>query len=259
MKFGAQIFAPCRVTALSGGNQPHVVLEDATRVDTTAIIIATGAQYRSLPLPRWQDFQLTGGIQYAATELEGRHCAGQPVTVLGGANSAGQAALYLASHGCGVNLVVRGPRLADKMSDYLVQRVMAHSAITVRTATELTALHGDNTLTAVSLADRSSGRSFVEPTTTVFCFIGAVPATDWLRNLARDRSGFLYTDSFLPSDLDPSWTEAGRLPLAFESSQPCVFAVGDVRHGSMKRVAAAVGEGAGAVASVHAARAADRR
>jgi thioredoxin reductase (NADPH) len=259
MKFGAQILAPCRVTALSGGNQPHVVLEDATRVDTAAIIVATGAQYRSLPLPRWQDFQQTGGIQYAATELESRHCAGQPVTVLGGANSAGQAALYLASHGCGVNLVVRGPRLADKMSDYLVQWVMAHSAITVRTATELTALHGDDTLTAVSLLDRPSGRSFVEPTTTVFCFIGAVPATDWLCNLARDRAGFLYTESLLPPNLDPSWTEAGRLPLAFESSQPCVFAVGDVRHGSMKRVAAAVGEGAGAVASVHAARAADRR
>ena len=201
MKFGAQIFAPCRVTALSGGDQPHVVLEDATRLETTAIIVATGAQYRSLPLPRWQDFQLTGGIQYAATELESRHCAGQPVTVLGGANSAGQAALYLASHGCGVNLVVRGPRLADKMSDYLVQRVMAHSAITVRTATELTALHGDDTLTAVSLLDRSSGRSFVEPTTTVFCFIGAVPATDWLCNLARDRAGFLYTDSLLPPNL----------------------------------------------------------
>jgi thioredoxin reductase (NADPH) len=133
------------------------------------------------------------------------------------------------------------------------------SAITVRTTTELTALHGDDTLTAVSLLDRSSGRSFVEPTTTVFCFIGAVPATDWLCNLARDRAGFLYTESLLPPNLDPSWTEAGRLPLAFESSQPCVFAVGDVRHGSMKRVAAAVGEGAGAVASVHAARAADRR
>jgi len=260
MKFGAQIFAPCRVTALSGGNLPHVVLADGTRVDTTAIIVATGAQYRSLPVQRWEDFQQNGGIQYAATELESRRCVGQPVTVLGGANSAGQAALYLASRECGVNLIIRGPRLADKMSDYLVQRVTDHPAITVRTATELTALHGDDTLTAVSLLHRPSGRSFVEPTTTLFCFIGAEPATDWLSNLARDRSGFLYTDSFLQrSDLHPSWAESGRTPLAFESSEPCVFAVGDVRHGSMKRVAAAVGEGASAVASVHAARAARGR
>jgi thioredoxin reductase (NADPH) len=257
MKFGAQIFAPCRVTALSGGSQPHVVLDDGTIVDTTAIIVATGAQYRSLPLQRWHDFQRNGGIQYAATELQSRHCAGQPVTVLGGANSAGQAALYLASRKCGVNLVIRGPRLADKMSDYLVQRVTAHPAIAVHTATEVTALHGDDRLSAVSLLHRPSGRSFVELTTTLFCFIGAVPATDWLSNLARDRSGFLYTDSFLQhSDLNPNWTESGRPPLAFESSEPCVFAVGDVRHGSMKRVAAAVGEGASAVASVHAARAA---
>ena len=109
MKFGAR-YSPPAASPRCRGNQPHLVLEDATRVDATAIIVATGAQYRSLPLPRWQDFQLTGGIQYAATELESRHCAGQPVTVLGGANSAGQAALYLASHGCGVNLVVRGPR-----------------------------------------------------------------------------------------------------------------------------------------------------
>jgi thioredoxin reductase (NADPH) len=260
IKFGAQIFAPCRVTALSGGNQPYVVLEDSTRVDTSAIIVATGAQYRSLPLPRWQDFQRIGAIQYAATELETRHCAGQPVTVLGGANSAGQAALYLASRGSSVTLVIRGSGLRDKMSDYLVQRVMAHPAITVRTTTELTALHGDDTLTAVSLLHHPSGRAFIEPSTTLFCFIGAVPATDWLSSLARDESGFLYTDSSLPAhDLHSSWTDSGRPPLAFESSQPCVFAVGDVRHGSMKRVAAAVGEGSSAVASVHAARAAQRR
>ena len=157
-----------------------------------------------IPLPAaatLAGFSADRGHPVRGDGAESRHCAGQPVTVLGGANSAGQAALYLASHGCGVNLVVRGPRLADKMSDYLVQRVMAHSAITVRTATELTALHGDDTLTAVSLLDRSSGRSFVEPTTTVFCFIGAVPATDWLCNLARDRAGFLYTDSLLPPNL----------------------------------------------------------
>ncbi|MDT5047303.1 MAG: thioredoxin reductase [Mycobacterium sp.] len=260
MKFGAQIFAPCRVTALAGGNQPYVVLEDGTRIQTTAIIVATGAQYRSLPLDRWQEFQRSGAIQYAATELESRDCAGQPVTVLGGANSAGQAALNLTAHQCPVNLVIRGTRLGDKMSDYLAQRVLAHPAITVRTATEITALHGNETLTAVSLLDRSSGRSSIEPTTTLFCFIGAVPATDWLSNLARDPSGFMYTDAALrSSDRRHGWTDRARRPLAFESSQPCVFAVGDVRCGSMKRVAAAVGEGASAVASVHAARAALHR
>jgi thioredoxin reductase (NADPH) len=146
------------------------------------------------------------------------------------------------------------------MSDYLAQRVLAHPAITVRTATEITALHGNETLTAVSLLDRSSGRSSIEPTTTLFCFIGAVPATDWLSNLARDPSGFMYTDAALrSSDRRHGWTDRARRPLAFESSQPCVFAVGDVRCGSMKRVAAAVGEGASAVASVHAARAALHR
>jgi thioredoxin reductase (NADPH) len=146
------------------------------------------------------------------------------------------------------------------MSDYLAQRITAHPAISIRTATELTALHGYDTLTEVSLMHHPSGRSLVEPTTTVFCFIGANPVTDWLPNLARDRSGFLYTDSSLrPLDLNPSWAVSGRTPLAFESSELCVFAVGDVRHGSIKRVAAAVGEGASAVASVHAARAAQGR
>ena len=253
-KFGARLFSPCEVATLeSGGERLRVVLTDGTAFNTRAVVVATGAHYRSLPLDRWDDFA-GAGIYYAATQLESRDLEHKPVAVLGGANSAGQAALFLASRECRVDLVIRAGDIAAGMSNYLVERILAEPRIAVHTSTEITGLSGDTSLAAITLADRSSGAERQSACSALFCFIGATPATDWLSGLATDDDGFLRTDVRLTADdLDGVWQSLGRDPLPFETSVPAVFAAGDVRHGSMKRVAAAVGEGASAVASVHAA------
>jgi thioredoxin reductase (NADPH) len=251
-KFGARLFSPCEVETLdSGCERLRVVLTDGTAFNTRAVVIATGARYRSLPLDRWDDFE-GAGIYYAATALETRDLDDKPVAVLGGANSAGQAALFLASRECHVNLVIRGADIGAGMSSYLVERILAEPRIIVHTSTEITGLSGEASLNGITLADRGSGAVRDHACSALFCFIGATPATDWLEGLATDENGFLRTDVRLtPDDLDGVWAALGRDPLPFETSVPAVFAAGDVRHGSMKRVAAAVGEGASAVASVH--------
>jgi thioredoxin reductase (NADPH) len=215
------------------------------------MIIATGARYRTLSLKGWEKF-VAAGIYYAATELEARGCAGEPVTVVGGANSAGQAALFLASSERLVTLAVRGPDLAAKMSQYLTDRILADPRIEVLAATEVTALEGEHALERITLTHGPTGDEETRACRGLFCFIGAEPATRWLTRVALDRNGFVRTDVQLtPDDLDGTWTALGRSPLPFETSVPAVFAVGDVRKGSMKRVASAVGEGASAVSSVH--------
>jgi thioredoxin reductase (NADPH) len=247
LKFGAHLASPCGVVALrQEGNRHVVTLLDGTEIPSRAVIVATGAAYRNLPLDRWEDF-VGAGIYYAATELEARGIAGQPVTVVGGANSAGQAAIYLAERAGHVRLVVRGPDLSAGMSNYLVERIHADSRITVQTSTEVTALHGDRRLQHVTLTDRKGGVDEACACFGLFCFIGATPATDFLTGIRLDSDGFVLTDV----QLGPSPGPTGRLALPFETSVPGVFAVGDVRLGSMKRVAAAVGEGASAVRSVH--------
>jgi thioredoxin reductase (NADPH) len=252
IKFGAQISAPCEIEALdTDGEQLAAVLGDGTRVDARAVIIATGARYRTLALEGWDKFE-GAGIYYAATDLEARGCSGEPVTVLGGANSAGQAALYLASSDRVVTLAVRGPDLSAKMSQYLVDRILADPRIDVRVATAVTCLGGEATLERITLTDQPTGDEETRDCRGLFCFIGAEPATSWLTRIALDRNGFIRTDAQLTAeDLDGTWATLGRSPLPFETSVPGVFAAGDVRHGSMKRVAAAVGEGASAVSSVH--------
>jgi thioredoxin reductase (NADPH) len=239
-------------------------LEDGTEMAARAVVVATGARYRSLPLDRWSDFE-GAGIYYAATEIEARTHANGRVAVVGGANSAGQAALFLAGHGSRVSLLVRGPQLRAGMSAYLADRVLAHPHIDVYTGTEVAGLHGTDHLEAISLRSnkrggrdegtREDGELAQYPCAGLFCFIGAAPATDWLSGLAVDDKGFLRTDAQLhEEELDRGpWPDLGRRPLPFETSEPQVFAAGDVRSGSMKRVAAAVGEGASAVSSVHAA------
>jgi thioredoxin reductase (NADPH) len=220
-------------------------------VASKAVIIATGARYRTLPLEGWEKFE-AAGIYYAATELEARGCAGQPVTVIGGANSAGQAALFLASSDSPVTLAIRGPDIAAKMSRYLVDRILADPRIEVRAATEITRLEGEHAIERITLTDRPTGNEEARTCRGLFCFIGATPATGWLSRVAMDHSGFVRTDVQLtPEDLDGTWAALGRSPLPFETNVPAVFAAGDVRHGSMKRVASAVGEGASAVSSVH--------
>ncbi|WP_250035105.1 FAD-dependent oxidoreductase [Paractinoplanes maris] len=245
LKFGAHLASPCGVEAMRRSDQGHVLtLVDGTEVETRAVLIATGAAYRNLPLDRWPDF-VGAGIYYAATELEARAVAGLPVTVIGGANSAGQAAIYLARHAGHVTLAVRGSDLTTGMSSYLVERIRADPRITVRTSTRVTALAGEHRLEEITLASGPDGEGC--GCFGLFCFIGATPATGWLTDVALDEKGFVPTDV----QLGDRWTGIGRGPLPFETSVPGVFAAGDVRWSSMKRVAAAVGEGASAVRSVH--------
>jgi thioredoxin reductase (NADPH) len=251
-KFGAEISSPCQVVSLDcGDGHLHLTLSSGDVVDTRSVVLATGASYRKLPLDGWDRFE-GGSIFYAATEIEARSCAQEPVAVVGGANSAGQAAIFLADRGSRVHLVVRGSRLDLGMSQYLVARVHAHPGIDVHTGSEITALHGDDRLDGVTVASPDHPDGVRRDCTALFCFIGARPATEWLQGVVVDDDGFIVTDQGLqPDDLCDMWALLGRAPLPFETSIPGVFAAGDVRAGSMKRVAAAVGEGASAVRSVH--------
>jgi thioredoxin reductase (NADPH) len=250
LKFGAQLASPCEIVALDVDEHVHVVLADGTNIPARALIVASGARYRSLPLERWDEF-VGAGIFYAATELEARACAGGPVTVVGGGNGAGQAAIYLASCDCDVTVAIRSPEIESKMSRYLVDRLLANPRIAVRAGTEVVGLDGERVLESISLRG-PDGDVQEQPCSGLFCFIGAEPATGWLTGVALDERGFVRTDVQLSSsDLGETWSALGRAPLPFETSVPGVFAAGDVRQGSMKRVAAAVGEGASAVRSVH--------
>lgn len=251
-KFGARLNSPCVVSAINtDAGQLIVVLADGTRIATRAVVVATGAIYRTLPLPRWTEFEGVG-IYYAATDLEVRACTPNPVAVIGGANSAGQAALHLAGKNSPVDLIVRAGDLRKNMSAYLAERITAHPRITVHLRAEVVGLHGEHHLDEITVLDTSSGARQTMACQGLFCFIGAAPATDWLRGIRLDSKGFIRTDAELTDGmLDASWQHLGRRPLPFETSIPGVFAVGDVRARSMKRVAAAVGEGASAIRSAH--------
>ncbi|HEU0181167.1 MAG TPA: FAD-dependent oxidoreductase [Agromyces mariniharenae] len=246
-KFGVRVFAPCEVAGLEGsGDALTLTLADGRLVQARSVVITTGAQYRTLDLDRWNEFE-GAGIFHAATSLELRQVIDAPVVVVGGANSAGQAALYLSANGCSVRLVVRADSLSSQMSSYLVDRLADDPRIQVHTRTRVAALHGGDTLEQVTL---EGGTDATVDCRGLFCFIGAEPATDWITDLDRDEDGFVRTGDDVRS-LGPAWAALQRSPLPFETSLPRVFAAGDVRRGSMKRVAAAVGEGSSAVASVH--------
>ena len=250
-KFGAFLSSPCTVTSMreEGG---HLVLRlsDGTDVAGRAVIAATGARYRRLGVDRLEDFE-GNGVYYAATEMEGRLCAGSPVIVIGGGNSAGQAAVFLADSGSPVSVVIRGADLGKSMSRYLVDRIEAHPGIDVYTNSQVTHLEGEKILSSVRIT--GTGGDVEMPCSGLFSLIGADPCSDWLSGCATlDQQGFVVTDLSLDDDdLDETWQTLGRQPLPFETSQPGLFAVGDVRSGSTKRVAAAVGEGSAAVRSVH--------
>jgi thioredoxin reductase (NADPH) len=250
-KFGAHLSAPCAGVSLREEAGHLVVrLSDGTDVAGRAVIVATGARYRRLEAERLEQFE-GNGVYYAATDMEARMCGTEPVIVAGGGNSAGQAALFLAGFGCPVTIVIRGGDLGRSMSRYLVDRIEAHPAIRVRTDTTITALDGDRALRSVRLQDKEGEGAAV--CAGLFSFIGADPGSGWLSGCAAlDDRGFVLTDRALSTDdLDERWTALGRGPLPFETSQPGLFATGDVRSGSMKRVAGAVGEGSSAVRSVH--------
>ncbi len=250
-RLGARLNAPCRATALRSDGDFHVVvLEDGSEIPTRAVIVASGARYRRLPVDDLERFE-GAGVYYAATDLEARVCSGQDVVVIGGGNSAGQAAIYLAQQGSPVTLAIRGDNLGKDMSHYLVDRIESDPRITVARTTQVRALAGESHLATVVLEHTPTGARRTLACSGLFCFIGAEPATAWLGGeVALDADGFVLTDRSLPEAVVRT-SFAGREPLLFETSVMGVFAVGDVRHGSMKRVAAAVGEGSSAVRLVH--------
>ena len=251
-RLGAWLVSPCQVSGLRVEHGFHVVsLDDQSEVPARAVIIATGARYQRLAISNLEQFE-GNGVYYAATDLETRSCGGSEVVVVGGGNSAGQAAIYLSQGGSTVSIVIRRPDLSDSMSRYLIDRIAADPNIEVLPNTEVRALEGDGHLEYVVLEHSPTGDRDLKECVALFCFIGAEPATSWLQGaIGLDEKGFVLTDRFLPArTLDhPLFVE--REPLPFETSAPGVFAVGDVRSGSMKRVAAAVGEGSSAVRAVH--------
>jgi thioredoxin reductase (NADPH) len=251
-KFGANLTVPCTAESLHNKAGHLVVrLTDGSEVAGRAVIAATGAAYRRLEASRLSEFE-GNGVYYAATEMESRMCGIAPVVVVGGGNSAGQAAIFLSQSGCDVTLVIRGSDLKKDMSRYLTERIEANPRIALRTRTTVVALEGDETLRALRLRD-PEGEAVVE-CAGLFSFIGADPSSGWLSGCAAlDEQGFVLTDLSLTVDhLHDGWETLRRLPLPFETSHPGLFAVGDLRSGSTKRVAAAVGEGSAAVRSVHA-------
>jgi thioredoxin reductase (NADPH) len=251
-RLGARLNAPCEVAGLRPGATFHtLLLADGSEIPTRSVIIATGAHYRRLALPDLERFEGTG-VYYAATPIEVRNCSKHAVVVVGGGNSAGQAALYLSQEGSRVSIVIRRETLEATMSRYLIARIEADPAIEVLGCTEVRELVGDDLLARVVLEHTPTGDRRTVGCAGLFCFIGAEPATSWLQDVvALDDAGFVFTDRELPDDIAGGPAFAARAPLPYETSVPGVFAVGDVRHGSLKRVAAAVGEGSSAVRSVY--------
>jgi thioredoxin reductase (NADPH) len=248
MRLGARLNAPCEVAGLRAEAGFHaVVLRDGSEIPTRAVIVASGAEYRRLAVDDLERFE-GAGVYYAATDLEARVCAGTPVLVVGGGNSAGQAAIYLAENDCLVTIAIRREDLTHSMSQYLIERIDADPRIELMTRVEVRRLIGDDRLEQVTLRHTATSQEQTMRCSGLFCFIGARPATAWLGDtVLLDRGGFVLTDRQLPEA--PAGGRSGALP--FETSVPGVFAAGDVRHDSMKRVAAAVGEGSSAVRSVH--------
>jgi thioredoxin reductase (NADPH) len=252
-RFGARSAVPETARALSFEDGYHVVeLDGGERLRARTVVLATGASYRRLNVARLADFE-GAGVYYAATQVEAQMCSGEPVVVVGGGNSAGQAAVFLARQVSRVELLLRGGDLAAGMSRYLVDQVQATPSIEVHLHTEVRDLHGDGALEAITVEQTSAGTTRAVDTRALFVFIGADPCTGWLGHaLAIEQDGFVLTGQDLQlTHLDPADDGRQRAPLPLETSRPGVFAVGDVRSGSIKRVASAVGEGAMAVRLVH--------
>ena len=226
-----------------------IALNDGGTVNGRAVVIATGAQYRKLDVPdleRWE----SDGVYYAATTLEAQTCFGDPVLVVGGGNSAGQAALTLAKRAASCKLLIRGGDLAKSMSRYLINEIEQCGRVEVETYGEVVELLGEGSLETAVVADPRTGERREIDAKAVFVLIGAEPHTGWLRGLlAMDGHGFLLTGREIPQDSLEAY--GGEQPLFLETSWPGVFAVGDVRSGSIKRCASAVGEGSMAVSLVH--------
>lgn len=254
MKFGATISLPIRATGLDTSRHPFAVRFCAEEnrehaVQARAVVIASGATYRTLAVENARDFD-NSGVYYAATALEGDLCSLEEAIVVGGGNSAGQATVFLSSRARHVHLLIRRESLVDTMSEYLIGRILSSERITLHPHTEIVELEGDRHLEAVTWRNLITGKCERRPIRHVFLMIGAKPNTDWLQGaLQTDDKGFLLTGENVKKEV--GWP-LERPPMSLETSQPGVFAVGDVQSGSTKRVASAVGLGAISVSQVHA-------
>jgi thioredoxin reductase (NADPH) len=248
-KFGAHLSVPTPVSRLAFDSAYTVVhLDGNETVTAKCLLIATGADYRRLGVEGSERFEGTG-VYYAATLAEAQLCGGYEVVVVGGGNSAGQAAVFLAGHASRVLLLLRGDDLYKRMSSYLARRIEQTANIDLVCNTTMLRMNGETHLRSVDLVDSKTGEERTVETPGVFSFIGAEPRTSWLPpEIERDSKGFVQTGADLARS--PHWTSA-RQPFLLETSRPNVFAAGDVRSGSVKRVASAVGEGAMAVQFVH--------
>ena len=242
-KFGARLAVSRMVVGLDCERLPYQLrLDDGQSIAATTVVVATGARYRKLDVPNYDRFE-GQGVYYAATAMEAQLCAGEDVVVVGGGNSAGQAAVFLARTAAHVHILVRGNGLAATMSDYLVQRIASSPKITVHARTEISALEGDHLLRQVTWTNRDSGAVSTHRIGSVFVMIGAEPNTEWLNGcLDLDGKGFIKTGKN---------AEGGALASPFATTRAGVFAVGDVRSGSVKRVASGVGEGSVVVQAIH--------
>ncbi|HEY2462667.1 MAG TPA: FAD-dependent oxidoreductase [Steroidobacteraceae bacterium] len=241
MKFGTRFAMPRRVAALERFEDASfcATFDNGQHVRAKAVVVATGVQYRRLPIARLAEFE-GAGIYYAATEMEARYSKGTDAVIIGGGNSAGQAAMFLSRSARCVRVLVRGASLAASMSSYLSSRLEADPGIAIEYGAEVSALHGTDHLEAVSIRDVETGATRIFETRALFIMVGAAPNTQWLSGLVKlDEKGFVITGS-----------GEGTASSPFATSRPGIFAVGDVRAGSVKRVASAVGEGSVAISKV---------
>jgi thioredoxin reductase (NADPH) len=240
MKFGTRFAMPRRVAKLERLSDGAfcATFDDGERVRGGAVIVAAGVQYRRLPIDRLEALE-GAGVYYAATEIEARYCKGTQAVIVGGGNSAGQAAMYLSRSASCVHVLVRGASLAASMSSYLSSRLEADPAIDITYGAEVVALHGGEHLEGVTVGDAKTGQTRKIETRALFIMVGAAPNTDWLAGLVDlDAKGFIRTGAEVGADSP------------YATSLPGVFAVGDIRSGSVKRVASAVGEGSVVVSKV---------
>ena len=252
-KFGAQVIIAKGAKQLACDRMPYAVeIDGGPRVPARTVIIATGAAYRKPSIENLPQFE-NAGVYYGATFMEAQLCRGEEVVVVGGGNSAGQAAVFLAQTAKRVHMLVRAKGLAETMSRYLIRRIEQNPAIVLRTKTEIVALEGSNHLESVRWRDHQTGAIETHEIRHVFLMTGAVPGTKWIEGcVALDAKGFIKTGPDLsPEDLTAAHWPLARVPHLLETSLPGVFAVGDVRGGNIKRVASAVGEGSIAVSFVH--------
>jgi thioredoxin reductase (NADPH) len=242
-KFGARLAISRKVAAIDCNQSPYcLTLEGGQRLSAKAVVIASGARYRKLEVEDYERFE-GHGIHYAATWMEGNLCANEEVVVVGGGNSAGQAAVFLSQHARHVHILVRSSGLAATMSDYLIQRIHHSSRITLHAYCAITRLEGERYLERVTWADRRTGASETRPVQNMFVMIGASPNTEWLDGcVALDRGGFVVTGQD---------SEGMALGSPYATERPGIYAVGDVRSGSTKRVASSVGEGSVVVSAIH--------